>query len=91
MGLSGGGRGRGAFEARREYGFGVGRAIGNAGEGSVVEEGLEFGATVLREVAYIAIDFRDFVPGIRALVLNCWGSGWADCLGLGFVVVGCCC
>ena len=89
MGLSGGRRGRGAFEARRENGFRVGGAVGDIGEGGIVEEDLEFGATILREVAYVAVDFWYFVPGVCALVLNCWGSGWADGLGLGFVVVGC--
>lgn len=89
MGFSGGGRRRGAFEAWREDGFGVGGAVGDAGEGGVVEEGLEFGATVLREVAYIAVDFGDFVPGVCALVLDRWGSGWAHGLGLGFFLVSC--
>ena len=89
MGFSGGGRGRGAFEAWREDGFWVGGAVGDVGEGGVVDEGLESGATVLREVAYVAVDFGDFVPGVCALVLNCWGSGWAEGLGLGLVVVSC--
>ena len=89
MGLRGGGRGRRAFEARREDGFGVGGTVGDAGEGGVVEEDLESGATVLREVAYVAVNFWDFIPGVRALVLNCWGSGWADGVGLGFVIVSC--
>ena len=68
----------------------MGGAVGDAGKGGVVEEGLEFGAAVLREVAYVAVDFWDIVPGVGALVLNCWGCGWADGLGLGFVVIGCC-